>query len=106
MPKEPPKRATSAKGSKRKPNGRSRQTAEGLEPASDAVEPEILSAETTSPESPSPESADALEAELLAGPASEALARTSPTGPLAPRDALRSYMAEVSRHPVLSREDQ
>ncbi len=43
---------------------------------------------------------------MLAGPASEALARTSPTGPLAPRDALRSYMAEVSRHPVLSREEQ
>jgi len=88
MPKESSKGATRAKGSKRKPNVRSEKTPEGLEQAADAVEPEILPAE------------------VLAGPASEALARTGKAGPLAPRDALRSYMAEVSRHPVLSREEQ
>jgi RNA polymerase sigma-32 factor len=92
MPKKSPKRPTSTKGSKRKPTTRRRKSEvavlpAGEAPAGNAIEPELLAD-------------DPLEVPP------DALAKVSPAGPLAPRDALRSYMAEVGRHPVLSREAQ
>jgi RNA polymerase sigma-32 factor len=86
MPKESPKRPTGTKGSKRKPTSRPPKADAVVGPSGDAIEPLLAN--------------DALDVPL------DALARSGSAGPLASRDALRSYMAEVGRHPVLSREDQ
>jgi RNA polymerase sigma-32 factor len=93
--RESPKRAVSAKG----PRGKA---AQGSSPASGSKPTEPLEPEVLPPDELDEPGGSGLGAGV---PSSEAIERVK-SGSLAPRDALRSYMAEVSRHPVLSREEQ
>jgi RNA polymerase sigma-32 factor len=91
--------------SPRKPRVRAQSpaTAEGTVP--DLVEPEVVESEVVEPEPAEPEG-DEPEGEDPEAVEPEVLAPETSTTSLARSDPLRAYMAEVLRHPLLTREEE
>ncbi len=75
--------------------------------ATEEVDAELVEDAPARPElaEPAPEELEDVEARP-ARPASAALARPLAAGDIARRDPLQAYMAEVGRHPLLSREEE
>lgn len=98
-----------AKGTTRKPAGRSPGGKKGAAAAKAA--PEVVDAEVVDPEAeaaaeaePAPEELEEVDAEWEDAPSS-ALAK-APAAPPSTRDPLQQYMNEVNRHALLSREEE